>query len=412
MYSPVWQDNDPAYDVTEYWSDWEYYSDDYYDQLSPKKRRRNAEAVGDTTGTPGTRANVTGSTQTRKRRKFKSMDEISELSLGESVDSEMDGPAPARHVVVWRSKSPTNKTPVVMDGQGEKVALLKDWKDMLKAIPKQTQSGPQPKSSKPTERAVAVVIERRCPEERDTSTKMKTSTKHGDAKAKGKKAHPLANGRSTTVSFNAKQKFKPSNDPSSSIPAITTNGPPNGKITLAHRTNGLTNGRKRKAPESTEVKTHPADNETEEQTGPRKRRSVKMQDNETRDPKPREPPPSKVPVSEPPQKKKATSSTGRRTPLNPNDHLPHPPLSKPSGRRRKVPEITEPLKPSANPKATQPAEPNEPVLSGRKRKARDTEETSRPPAKRTKSIQKDLATSVDKKTPAAGGRRSTRTKNG
>lgn len=39
MQSPVWINHDPSYETISTISDWDYYSDDYWDEASTKKRK-------------------------------------------------------------------------------------------------------------------------------------------------------------------------------------------------------------------------------------------------------------------------------------------------------------------------------------------------------------------------------------
>lgn len=149
MHSPVYINYDPALETASLASDWEYYSDEYWDLNTPKKRKRreggseNAEAT-ESIG------------HTKKRRKKTKLHEIPELSLRE--------PSLAAPTVVWRSKKEileTHEGPGVSEGQEEKVSLLKDWRERFKHS---TTSTPKTLQRKRSQRAIAVVIDRTPPE--------------------------------------------------------------------------------------------------------------------------------------------------------------------------------------------------------------------------------------------------------
>lgn len=159
MHSPVWQEH-PADDTAEYWSDWDYYSDDYYDQGAPKRKRQ--KVAGESTSEA--KGEIAEGPQVgKRRRKFRSAEEIPELSLGESLDSDMEDSVAAKPTVLWRSKEAHDpvETPIVTEGEGEQVALLRDWRERFEVSSKLgrvTAATKDPKTQRPNQRAVAVVI--------------------------------------------------------------------------------------------------------------------------------------------------------------------------------------------------------------------------------------------------------------
>lgn len=159
MHSPVWQEH-PADDTAEYWSDWDYYSDDYYDQGASKRKRQKVagESTSEAKG-----ENAEGPQVGKIRRKFQSAEDIPELSLGESLDSDMEDSVAAKPTVLWRSKEAHDpvETPIVTEGEGEQVALLRDWRERFEVSSKlgrNTAATKDPKTQRPNQRAVAVVI--------------------------------------------------------------------------------------------------------------------------------------------------------------------------------------------------------------------------------------------------------------
>ena len=105
-----------------YPSDWEYYSDEYWEQGPSKKLKRS----------PDHEKCAEIANHTKRTKKKRRSPEISN-----------DEPNLAASSVVWRSKEQASKThdgPVIEEGQLETVSLLKDWKERFKAT---TQFAPK-----------------------------------------------------------------------------------------------------------------------------------------------------------------------------------------------------------------------------------------------------------------------------
>ncbi len=206
MHSPVWQDYDPALDTAEVWSDWEYYSDDYYDGDSPRKRRKVDDGKDRSTG-----QGDMGSALRRKRRKFHSSNAIPELSLGDSVYPSHGNGESVAPVVVWKSKTEPDDVPVVSEGQEEKVALLKDWRERF-GVPSQASVNPSKAHGvirRGSQTALAVVIEQKA-SVKGTRTKGATtdSSKNRGIPSRAKVTQPRTNSTATTASSAAKQRQK------------------------------------------------------------------------------------------------------------------------------------------------------------------------------------------------------------
>lgn len=111
---------DPAWETTSYVSDWEYYSDEYWEQESSRKRKHKADS--------GWAAGVKhGSEHANKKQRKRGSREMPELSIGES--------SLAAGGVVWKSKKEALEShdgPVVTEGQLEKVSLFEDWREHFK----------------------------------------------------------------------------------------------------------------------------------------------------------------------------------------------------------------------------------------------------------------------------------------
>ena len=118
IHSPVYRDEDAVQsELQEYFSDWEYYSDDYMDD-DPTLLRNNPQV-----GTPP-----------RRPLKLKeSLKRGTKRKLAETRDNpplELDGGEPLLRSIkgtVW-ARPVGRKTPSYKDGQADKVALMKNWK--------------------------------------------------------------------------------------------------------------------------------------------------------------------------------------------------------------------------------------------------------------------------------------------
>lgn len=148
MQSPAY---DPAQEYEEAYTDWEgYCSDEYYDciPINKPKSQTQLPATGANSrekpvSSVGLKRKSAGQPTTqkkRKRRKLESTEHIPELSLGESWDSDGDpsGPCSPTSIVIWKTEETFTplKWPIVGDMDGEKVALLKDWRERFKIAPR------------------------------------------------------------------------------------------------------------------------------------------------------------------------------------------------------------------------------------------------------------------------------------
>ncbi|KAK3166910.1 hypothetical protein OEA41_010035 [Lepraria neglecta] len=159
VHSPVWIDYEPDWDTVSVPSDWEYYSDDYWDHDSPKtsskKRKRTSQDEETAAGTNGVEEGAR-----RKRKKLDSDKRIPKLLLGE-----LSLPCSA---VIWKSKSEIFKSfegPTIIGGSGEKISLLGDWRERFQYKPKPTSSQSKPKAiqRKGSQQALAVVVDNDSP---------------------------------------------------------------------------------------------------------------------------------------------------------------------------------------------------------------------------------------------------------
>jgi hypothetical protein len=112
------------------YSDWEYYSDDYYDD-DPSLLKNNPQE-----GSPLHRNKPKGSNglQRGKKRKLAATRDIPDLSLNE--DSKQDLKDLGSHFkgVVWRlPPAEENAQQLYEPGIGKRVALLRNWREVFKA---------------------------------------------------------------------------------------------------------------------------------------------------------------------------------------------------------------------------------------------------------------------------------------
>ena len=126
-YSPVPID-DPCLDIVESFSDWEYYSDDYYDdEPTILRRRRRGESTLKGAGYTNTQNN---GLPRRKKRLLFPTDDIPKLSLGAPLT---DSVAATFKGVVWKKPGDFETKPKLYEpGDGEEVALLKNWREIFK----------------------------------------------------------------------------------------------------------------------------------------------------------------------------------------------------------------------------------------------------------------------------------------
>jgi hypothetical protein len=125
IHSPI-PVEDPSLDAMESYSDWEYYSDDYYDDdatiMKKQKTEKGQDAEYPADEPPPTR-----------KRKFFAVDDIPELSIGDSI-VELPTDLASFKGIVWKESNKTEKKPALYEpGQGEEFALLKDWREVFKA---------------------------------------------------------------------------------------------------------------------------------------------------------------------------------------------------------------------------------------------------------------------------------------
>jgi len=119
VHSPAYQD-DIRYDLLEYYSDWEYYSDDYYDD-DPALLKNNPQDGYPVKQSSATLTNSGPEKRGRKRKLVETVDipALEQTALTNCIQG-----------TVWAQ--PTRSSPeAYRQGQDEPVALLKNWKDVF-----------------------------------------------------------------------------------------------------------------------------------------------------------------------------------------------------------------------------------------------------------------------------------------
>ena len=165
MPSPPFVDYNSDSDKISNSSEWGYDHDDYWDQDAPRPRKRD---------NAGEYTNDIKEESKKKRRRVDYKKDIPGPSSG--------GHNTAAPTVIWKSKYDLlrpQEGPVIKAGQGEKVALLKDWRERFQCPP--NPATPQPESN-PTYRrgsqiATAVVIGASTPEHYHSTTLPPTTLK-------------------------------------------------------------------------------------------------------------------------------------------------------------------------------------------------------------------------------------------
>lgn len=124
MHSPVLVNYDPALEFDDASTDWEYFSDDFFDFESPKPKRRKVDA---------SRNQLAGAPTNSEKLKLESIGTLPELSLGEPLSSDEGSHLRPFPTVIWKRRGNSPKVPITKDGSEEKVSILKDWRERFKS---------------------------------------------------------------------------------------------------------------------------------------------------------------------------------------------------------------------------------------------------------------------------------------
>ncbi|KAL8721220.1 MAG: hypothetical protein Q9181_007755 [Wetmoreana brouardii] len=228
MQSPVLINYDPAIELEEGWTDWEYYSDDFFDFEESRRKRRKMDKTGN---------ELEASTTKHNQQKLKSTEKLPELSLGEAALPDEEDSFRSQATVVWKARGDSPKPPTVEAGQEEKVSILKDWRERFK--PRPTQHITRATPSEGSQRAVAVVIEKAF---KDSNV----STSNASIVSESVKHQRTLNGKTSTSSQTQRQRRQVPN--SSDIGSSDTEGESNN-----HTIKPAPNSRKQKVSRSSEA---------------------------------------------------------------------------------------------------------------------------------------------------------------
>ena len=179
MHSPVLINADPARapddDSTD---DWLYESDDYFDDvpplaLPPSTRLSNPAADPPTVGQKR-RRNARDTRPSKRRRGA----DVPPLTRSESAEGEQPEPSSPEPPVLWRKdRDWETRWPVLKDGEGERVALLADWRERCGVDGPRTAAVAAAPGAKMAMRAAAGVDGRRAerPRENGVAARRKRS---------------------------------------------------------------------------------------------------------------------------------------------------------------------------------------------------------------------------------------------
>jgi hypothetical protein len=129
VHSPVYE-YVPGYELSEYHSDWEYYSDDYYDDDPSLLGKGNADGEPTKTEKNAIRG---------KKRKLADRDaDVPRLDLADST-----GLTNCMRGTVWKEEATIVEKDNIFrtQGENEKVALLRDWKERFGVVDRQQSKG-------------------------------------------------------------------------------------------------------------------------------------------------------------------------------------------------------------------------------------------------------------------------------
>ena len=108
-------------DLKDYWSDWEYYSDDYYDYDAETRRTGAGDPKNKTDQKPERKRKRLDDVASTKKRKLNSPDDPQvDVNM---VDANMEKP-----LVIYQSQVRVQSPPALKIESLGTVALLKDWK--------------------------------------------------------------------------------------------------------------------------------------------------------------------------------------------------------------------------------------------------------------------------------------------
>jgi hypothetical protein len=129
MHSPVWADIDPNFEMEEFWSDWENYSDDYYDGDTRNSTNVEGNSIGSSPKPVGKRKRAVSDSSRQKKRKRE--EGIPDLSTGDSLDLPAVRAGFAAPIVIWRAKGSPERPSLHDSEEVENVSVLKDWRERL-----------------------------------------------------------------------------------------------------------------------------------------------------------------------------------------------------------------------------------------------------------------------------------------
>ncbi|KAI9802561.1 MAG: hypothetical protein M1833_001633 [Piccolia ochrophora] len=208
--SPVWQDG--AADVLDEWSDWEYYSDDYYDQDKTTRPKAAPHSVSEEPPRAQLKRKRENEERSSKRTKV-------DGSHGQGFNVEDS----SRTVVKWRVEDNEQNPPLVEGRKLESVALLRDWKERFMSVDSDSANGDG--SSQPNERLRNQKIARAGAKDAKVASASKGSSRTKQARSE---SHPLGNNKrslQTNIPKNTKTRAQTaaSSETQSTLTAVDQN---------------------------------------------------------------------------------------------------------------------------------------------------------------------------------------------
>ncbi|KZF23027.1 hypothetical protein L228DRAFT_268391 [Xylona heveae TC161] len=123
MHSPVWQE-DPRYETLDYFSDWDYYSDDFYDEDS-SLRKPNVQLTTASNLAEGIQPLTVFNSKKGTRQRINTRHQ-NKRGTNPKISQKHQQWYPK---VVWKSRPVLHKPPLIDPSDAETVALFENWRE-------------------------------------------------------------------------------------------------------------------------------------------------------------------------------------------------------------------------------------------------------------------------------------------
>ena len=129
--------------MAEVWSDWEYYSDDYYDQESSKGDRKAPKGVHHVGYNSGEKRKILDDDSITRKWKKARTENIPLQALDSTAENGRTMTSESPWNLRWKEKDNRSGIPIFNNHQQMgKVALLKDWRERFKVSAHKDSHGP------------------------------------------------------------------------------------------------------------------------------------------------------------------------------------------------------------------------------------------------------------------------------